>query len=108
VPFSYLAAYEVTKKALTPAGSSAGDLNLGARYSNPNLRCNVWLTIRKILKVRGFQVAPAELEGCILDHRDVAYACAVPISDDYSGEVPLAFVVLRAFMWEMTPAKQMK
>ncbi|KAG2737640.1 hypothetical protein P692DRAFT_20761254, partial [Suillus brevipes Sb2] len=53
-------------------------------------------------------VAPAELEGCILDHRDVAYACAVPISDDYSGEVPLAFVVLRAFMWEMTPAKQMK
>lgn len=28
--FSYFAAYEVTKKALTPAGSSSGDLNLGA------------------------------------------------------------------------------
>lgn len=28
--FSYFAAYEITKKALTPAGSSPADLNLGA------------------------------------------------------------------------------
>lgn len=52
--------------------------------------------LKEIMKVRGFQVAPAELEGCILDHRDVADTCVVPIPDDYSGEVPLAFVVLRA------------
>ncbi|KAG2069035.1 acetyl-CoA synthetase-like protein [Suillus decipiens] len=38
-----------------------------------------------MLKVRGFQVAPAELEGCILDHPDVTD----------TGELPLAFVVLR-------------
>lgn len=53
--------------------------------------------LKEIMKVRGFQVAPAELEGCILDHGDVADTCVVPIPDDYSGEVPLAFVVLRAF-----------
>ncbi|KAF5374141.1 hypothetical protein D9615_008885 [Tricholomella constricta] len=47
-------------------------------------------------KVKGFQVAPAELEGCILDHEDVSGACVVGIPDDYSGEVPLAFVVLTA------------
>lgn len=35
-------------------------------------------------KVKGFQVAPAELEGCILDHTDVANACVVGIPDDYS------------------------
>jgi acyl-CoA synthetase (AMP-forming)/AMP-acid ligase II len=52
--------------------------------------------LKEMMKVRGFQVAPAELEGCILDHRDVADTCVVPILDDYSGEVPLAFVVLRA------------
>ncbi|KAG6878294.1 hypothetical protein C0993_009300 [Termitomyces sp. T159_Od127] len=46
--------------------------------------------------VKGFQVSPAELEGCILDHPDVAAACVVGIPDDYSGEVPLAFVVLTA------------
>jgi acyl-coenzyme A synthetase/AMP-(fatty) acid ligase len=48
------------------------------------------------LKVRGFQVAPAELEGHILEHPDVADTCVVGIPDEYSGEVPLAFVVLSA------------
>lgn len=46
--------------------------------------------------MRGFQVAPAELEGCILDHRDVSDACVVGVPDEYSGELPLAFVVLRS------------
>ncbi|KNZ82078.1 putative 4-coumarate--CoA ligase 3 [Termitomyces sp. J132] len=52
--------------------------------------------LKEIMKVKGFQVSPAELEGCILDHADVAAACVVGIPDDYSGEVPLAFVVLTA------------
>jgi acyl-CoA synthetase (AMP-forming)/AMP-acid ligase II len=46
------------------------------------------------MKVRGFQVAPAELEGCLYDHPDVADACVVGIPHQFSGEVPLAFVVL--------------
>ncbi|KAJ8482505.1 hypothetical protein ONZ45_g14929 [Pleurotus djamor] len=55
----------------------------------------VWVLdrIKEIMKVRGFQVAPAELEGCILDHEDVSDACVVGIPDEYSGELPLAFVV---------------
>ncbi|KAJ7075879.1 phenylacetyl-CoA ligase [Mycena belliarum] len=69
--------------------------------------------IKEIMKVRGFQVAPAELEGtllCVLvscnkaagthhlsrDHPDISDACVVGVPDDYSGEVPLAFVVLTA------------
>ncbi|KAG1879088.1 hypothetical protein F4604DRAFT_1954267 [Suillus subluteus] len=48
----------------------------------------------EIMKVKGFQVAPAELEGCIIDHPDVSDTCVVPISDNYSGELPMAFVVL--------------
>ncbi|KAJ7644293.1 hypothetical protein FB45DRAFT_1053078 [Roridomyces roridus] len=52
--------------------------------------------IKEIMKVRGFQVAPAELEGALLDHADVSDACVVGIPDDYSGEVPLAFIVLSA------------
>jgi len=31
--------------------------------------------LKEMLKVRGFQVAPVELEGCILDHADVADTC---------------------------------
>lgn len=51
---------------------------------------------QEILKVRGFQVAPAELEGHLLDHDAVADACVVGVPDPYSGEVPLAFVALNA------------
>jgi len=50
--------------------------------------------MQEILKVRGFQVAPAELEGHLLQHPDVADACVVGVPDDFSGELPLAFVVL--------------
>ncbi|KZT67099.1 acetyl-CoA synthetase-like protein [Daedalea quercina L-15889] len=49
--------------------------------------------IKELLKVRGFQVAPAELEGHLLDHPDVTDVCVVGLPDEYSGEVPLAFVV---------------
>ncbi|KII86993.1 hypothetical protein PLICRDRAFT_177701 [Plicaturopsis crispa FD-325 SS-3] len=52
--------------------------------------------LKEIMKVRGFQVAPAELEGFLLGHPDVADVCVVGVPDDYSGEVPLAFVVLNA------------
>ncbi|KAJ7675367.1 amp dependent CoA ligase [Mycena rosella] len=52
--------------------------------------------LKEIIKVKGFQVAPAELEGHLLTHPAVADACVVGIADDYSGEVPLAFIVLRA------------
>ncbi|KAI0734780.1 amp dependent CoA ligase [Fomitopsis betulina] len=49
--------------------------------------------IKELLKVRGFQVAPAELEGHLLDHPDVTDVCVVGLPDEYSGEIPLAFVV---------------
>ena len=46
--------------------------------------------------MKGFQVAPAELEGCLLNHPDVVDACVVGIADDYCGELPAAYVVLTA------------
>ena len=49
---------------------------------------------QEIFKVKGFQVAPAELEGHILEHPDVADCAVIALPDPYSGEVPLAYVVL--------------
>ncbi|KAF8913049.1 amp dependent CoA ligase [Gymnopilus junonius] len=49
--------------------------------------------LKEIMKVRGFQVAPAELEGHLLLHHDVGDTCVVGIPDEYSGEVPMAFIV---------------
>ena len=45
------------------------------------------------MKVRGFQVAPAELEGHLLDHPYISDVCVVGLPDEFSGEVPMAFVV---------------
>ncbi|KAI6122457.1 hypothetical protein EDD16DRAFT_1859409 [Pisolithus croceorrhizus] len=50
--------------------------------------------LKEMLKVKGFQVSPAELEGCILEHPDTIDTCVVGIPDEYSGELPMAFVVL--------------
>lgn len=51
--------------------------------------------IKEMIKVKGAQVAPAELEDLLLGHASVADAAVIGIPDDYAGERPFAFVVLR-------------
>lgn len=41
------------------------------------------------------QVAPAELEGHLLAHRNVADAAVIGVPDEYAGELPSAFIVLQ-------------
>lgn len=63
--------------------------------------------LKEIMKVRGFQVAPAELEGHLLDHPYVSDVCVVGVPDEFSGEVPMAFVVPSAKAKEiMKPGPQ--
>ncbi|SPO37219.1 related to phenylacetyl-CoA ligase [Pseudozyma flocculosa] len=49
--------------------------------------------LKELIKVKGFQVAPAELEGCILNQESVADVGVVGVTDEDNGECPLAFVV---------------
>ena len=51
---------------------------------------------KELIKYKGFQVAPAELEGLLLEHPGVADAAVIPKADDEAGEVPKAFVVRKA------------
>ncbi|KAJ7496703.1 phenylacetyl-CoA ligase [Mycena latifolia] len=51
--------------------------------------------VKELIKVKGLQVAPAELEGHLLGHDDVADAAVVGVPDDYAGELPCAFIVLK-------------
>jgi len=50
---------------------------------------------KELIKYKGFQVPPAELEGVLLTHPAIADAAVIPCPDDEAGEVPKAFVVLR-------------
>eukprot|EP00475_Leptophrys_vorax_P017658 TRINITY_DN24260_c0_g2_i1.p1 TRINITY_DN24260_c0_g2~~TRINITY_DN24260_c0_g2_i1.p1 ORF type:complete len:560 (-),score=176.60 TRINITY_DN24260_c0_g2_i1:63-1742(-) len=51
--------------------------------------------LKELIKVKGFQVAPAELEALLLTHEAVADVAVIPVVDDDAGEVPKAFVVLK-------------
>jgi len=48
---------------------------------------------KELIKYKGFQVAPAELEAVLLSHPGVADAAVIPSPDEEAGEVPKAFVV---------------
>ncbi|VUC27867.1 unnamed protein product [Clonostachys rosea] len=50
--------------------------------------------VKELIKVSGFQVAPAELEGHLLGHALVVDCAVIPVADERSGEVPKAVVVL--------------
>jgi long-chain acyl-CoA synthetase len=49
---------------------------------------------KEMIKVSGFQVAPAEIEGVLLGHPAVADCAVFGVSDERSGEVPVAAVRL--------------
>jgi 4-coumarate--CoA ligase len=51
--------------------------------------------LKELIKYKGFQVPPAELEALLLTHPKVADAAVVGAADDEAGEIPVAFVVLR-------------
>jgi 4-coumarate--CoA ligase len=51
--------------------------------------------LKELIKVKGFQVPPAELEGILLTHADVADAAVIGIPDEESGELPKAYVVAK-------------
>ena len=51
--------------------------------------------LKELIKYKGYQVAPAELEHLLLTHPAVADAAVVPRPDAEAGEVPVAHVTLR-------------
>ncbi|XP_019167363.1 PREDICTED: 4-coumarate--CoA ligase 2-like [Ipomoea nil] len=49
--------------------------------------------LKELIKYKGFQVAPAELEALLLTHPQISDAAVIPMKDEQAGEVPVAFVV---------------
>jgi acyl-CoA synthetase (AMP-forming)/AMP-acid ligase II len=59
---------------------------------------NVWIVdrLKELIKYKGYQIAPAELEALLLTHPAIADAAVIPVPDEEAGEVPKAFVVPRS------------
>jgi acyl-CoA synthetase (AMP-forming)/AMP-acid ligase II len=49
--------------------------------------------LKELIKFKGYQVPPAELEAVLICHPAVADAAVIPKADEEAGEIPKAFVV---------------
>lgn len=61
--------------------------------------------VKELIKYKGYQVAPAELEALLLSHESIADAAVIPSPNEEAGEVPKAFVVLKE---EISPQEIMQ
>lgn len=52
--------------------------------------------IKELIKYKGYQVPPAEIEAILLTHPDILDAAVIGIPDEKSGELPFAFVVKKS------------
>ncbi|ERL94409.1 hypothetical protein D910_11687, partial [Dendroctonus ponderosae] len=79
---------EATKNALHEGWFKTGDL----AYYDVNGMLFITDRVKELIKVRGYQVAPAELEELLRDHPGVEDAAVIGIPDAISGELPKAYV----------------
>lgn len=70
-----------------------GDEAVVRKGPNGNEHVFIVDRIKELIKVKGHQVAPAELEAHLLTHPAVNDCAVIQVPDDEAGEVPKAFVV---------------
>lgn len=49
--------------------------------------------LKELIKYKGLQVAPAELEAILLSRTDIADAAVIPLPDEEAGQIPMAYIV---------------
>lgn len=88
----YLGNHKATAEMIDEEGwLRSGDIG----YVDEQGRLFVVDRLKELIKYKGRQVAPAELEAILLSHPAVADAGVIPSPDEEVGEVPKAFVVLK-------------
>jgi acyl-CoA synthetase (AMP-forming)/AMP-acid ligase II len=86
----YLNKPEATAQAIDPDGwLHTGDIALVDEHGAVRIVDRV----KELIKYKGYQIAPAELEALLLTHPEIADAAVIPVPDEDAGEVPKAFVV---------------
>ncbi len=86
----YLNNAEATAETITPDGwLRTGDISIidddGYMFIVDRLK--------ELIKYKGFQVAPAELEATLVSHPGIADAAVIGIPDAEAGELPMAFII---------------
>lgn len=50
---------------------------------------------KELIKFKGLQVSPTELEKILLGHPDIQDAAVAPVPDEAAGELPRAYIIKR-------------
>lgn len=58
--------------------------------------------VKELIKYKGYQVAPAELEALLLTHASIADAAVIGVNDADGNEIPKAFLVRRPATPDLT------
>ncbi|MEV6399117.1 4-coumarate--CoA ligase family protein [Streptomyces sp. NPDC051907] len=58
--------------------------------------------VKELIKYKGFQVAPAELEALLLTHEGIADAAVIGVYDEDGNEIPKAYVVRQQGAGDLT------
>ncbi|CAK9304669.1 unnamed protein product [Gordionus sp. m RMFG-2023] len=91
VMLGYLNNPEATKEMIVDGWLHTGDV---AYYNNDGY---FFLTdrMKELIKYKGFQVAPAEIESILIAHPDIIDAAVIGMPDENVGELPTAFIVAK-------------
>ncbi len=86
----YLNEPEATRAAISPDGwLRTGDIG----YLDDDGYLYIVDRIKEMIKVKGYQVAPAEIEAVLVLHPDILDAAVISSPDAEAGEVPHGFIV---------------
>eukprot|EP01018_Ginkgo_biloba_P002214 Gb_19734 [translate_table: standard] len=82
------------KEATSLALDSEGWFHTGdACYIDEEGRIYIVDRLKELIKYKGFQVAPAELEDILLSNPEIEDAAVIPYVDEVAGEIPMACIV---------------
>ncbi|XP_043695776.1 4-coumarate--CoA ligase-like 6 [Telopea speciosissima] len=88
----YLNNEDATKSAIDKEGwLHTGDI----AYFDHDGYIYVLDRMKEIIKYKGFQIAPADLESVLISHPDILDTAVTAGVDEIAGEIPIAFVVKR-------------
>ncbi|KAL8996791.1 MAG: hypothetical protein Q9169_003760 [Polycauliona sp. 2 TL-2023] len=93
VVLGYLNNDEADRETFEDGWMRTGDVAVIKKSPKGNEHCFIVDRIKELIKVKGMQVAPAELEAHLLTHPAVADCAVISVPDDAAGELPKAFVV---------------
>ena len=86
----YLNSTEATAAAITPDGwLRTGDIAI----IDSDGYMSIVDRLKELIKFKGFQVAPAELEATLVAHPNIADAAVIGLPDEEAGELPIAFII---------------